>query len=167
MFTKEDILARLQNGETADDIANEMATALNEATAEKKALDAEAAAKEVEDARVLSAKRTAVDNMLDAMCDYLVAAGEGDLIEEVKEIDTDKVIELLDGTIEFAKGLEALKNLEFGFNIPTVEKKGKCGNLSCECKSKPNFPTNSSVVLTSKDAKWDPDLVIDNFLRNI
>ena len=45
-FTKEDILARLQNGETADDIALEMATALNEATAEKETLDAEKVAKE-------------------------------------------------------------------------------------------------------------------------
>ena len=40
MFTKADILARLQNGDTVDDIAAEMAAALNEAEAEKKALDA-------------------------------------------------------------------------------------------------------------------------------
>ena len=115
MFTKADILARLQNGETAEDIALEMATALNEAETEKKALDAEKAAKEKEETRVLEAKRAAVDDMLDAIADYLVAAGESDFIEDLKGIDTDKVIELLDGSIEMAKSLEQLKELQFPF----------------------------------------------------
>lgn len=115
MFTKADILARLQNGETVDTIAAEMANALNEAEAEKKALDAEKAAKEKEETRVLEAKRAAVDNMLDAICDYLIAAGESDFIDEVKEIKTDKVIDLLDGTIKMSKSLEKLKGLEFPF----------------------------------------------------
>ena len=112
-FTKEDILARLQNGETAEDIALEVATALNEAEAEKKALDAELAAKEKEETRVLEAKRVAVDVMLDALCDYLVAAGEDDFIKDIKDIETDKVIEMLDGSINMAKSLEKLKDLRF------------------------------------------------------
>ena len=126
MFTKADILARLQNGDTVDDIAAEMAAALNEAEAEKKALDAELAAKEKEETRVLEAKRAAVNDMLDAVCDYLVAAGEGDFIEDLKEIDTDKVIEMLDGSIEMAKSLEKLKELEFpmfGINGPVAKPK--------------------------------------------
>ena len=113
MFTKEDILARLQNGETTDAIAAEMAAALNEAEAEKKALDAEKVAKEKEKTRVLEAKRTAVDNLLDAVCDYLVASGEGDLITDIKDIETDKVIEMLDDSIKIAKSLEKVKDLEF------------------------------------------------------
>ena len=112
-FTKEDILARLQNGETAEDIALEVANALNEAEAEKKALDAELAAKEKEETRVLNAKRVAVDGMLDAVCDYLVAAGEDDFIKDIKDIETDKVIEMLDGSINMAKSLEKLKDLQF------------------------------------------------------
>ena len=113
MFTKEDILVRLQNGDTVDDIAAEMADALNEAEAEKRALDAELAAKEKEETRVLNAKRVAVDEMLDALCDYLVAAGEGDYVKDIAEIKTDKVIEMLDGSINMAKSLEKLKELEF------------------------------------------------------
>jgi hypothetical protein len=113
MFTKADILTRLQNGESTDAIAQEMANALNEAAAEKKALDAEKAAKEKEEIRVLEAKRVAVDEMLDALSDYLVAAGESDFLEDLKEIDTDKVIEMLDGSIEMAKSLEKLKELQF------------------------------------------------------
>ena len=114
-FTKTEILARLQNGDTVDEIAAEMATALNEAEAEKKALDAELAAKEREEARVSAAKRVAVNDMLDAVCDYLIAAGEDDFIKDLKEIDTDKVIEMLDGSIKMAKNLEKLKDLEFSF----------------------------------------------------
>lgn len=114
MFTKEDILARLQNGETAGTIAEEMADMLNEAEAEKKALDAEADAKEKEEARVLEAKRVAVDDMLDAVCDYLVASGEGDLITDVKDIETDKIIKIFDDSIKMAKSLEKLEFSFFG-----------------------------------------------------
>ena len=115
MFTKADILARLQNGDTVDDIAAEMAAALNEAEAEKKALDAELAAKEKEETRVVEAKRAAVDDMLDAVCDYLIAAGEDGFIEDLKEVDTDKVVEMLDSSIEMAKSLGKLKDLQFPF----------------------------------------------------
>ena len=91
------------------------------AEAEKKALDAEKVAKEKEKTRVLEAKRTAVDNMLDAVCDYLVASGEGDLITDIKDIETDKVIEMLDDSIKIAKSLEKLKDLEFPMNLPKAK----------------------------------------------
>ena len=120
-FTKEDILARLQNGETTDAIAAEMAAALNEAEAEKRALDAEKTAKKKEEARVLDAKRVAVDNMLDAVCDYLVASGEDDFIADIKDIETDKLIEMLDDSIKIAKSLEKMKDLEFPMNLPKAK----------------------------------------------
>ena len=125
-FTKTEILARLQNGDTVDEIGAEMANALNEALAEKQALDAELAAKEAEETRVLDAKRVAVDMMLDALCDYFVAAGYGEYTKDIAEIDTDKIIKLLDSSIEMAKSLEKLKDLEFtmfgpGLTKPKVE----------------------------------------------
>ena len=98
-----------------------MAAALNEAEAEKKALDAEKVAKEKEETRVLEAKRAAVDDLLDAVCDYLVASGEGDLITDIKDIETDKVIEMLDDSIKIAKSLEKLKSLEFPMNLPKAK----------------------------------------------
>ena len=143
-FTKEDILARLQNGETTDAIAAEMAAALNEAEAEKKALDAEKVAKEKEKTRVLEAKRTAVDNMLDAVCDYLVASGEGDLITDIKDIETDKVIEMLDDSIKIAKSLEKVKNLEF-----------------------PMFSVNNLPKAKVTVASDSADKVISEFLKNL
>lgn len=44
MYTSEDLLKRLQAGETSQEIAEEMANALNIAIAKKEALDKEAAA---------------------------------------------------------------------------------------------------------------------------
>ena len=151
MFTKEDILARLQNGETADAIANEMATALNEATAEKKALDAEKAAKAEEETRVLNAKRVAVDNMLDALCDYLIAAGESEYVKDVAEVKTDKVIEMLDGSIEMAKSLEKLKDLQF-----PLRELHKAATIN---------PKVHKIVVDA-DAE-DADKVIGDFLKNL
>ena len=144
MFTKADILARLQNGDTVDDIAAEMANALNEAEAEKKALDAELAAKEKEETRVLNAKRVAVDSMLDALCDYLVASGEDDFIKDLNEIDTDKVIEMLDGSIKIAKSLEKVKDLEF-----------------------PMFSVNNLPKAKITVAPDSADKVISEFLKNL
>ena len=143
-FTKEDILARLQNGETVDDIALAMATALNEVIVEKETLDAEKVAKEKEKTRVLEAKRTAVDNMLDAVCDYLVASGEGDLIKDIKDIETDKVIEMLDDSIKIAKSLEKVKDLEF-----------------------PMFSVNNLPKAKITVAPDSADKVISEFLKNL
>ena len=151
MFTKEDILARLQNGETADDIALEMATALNEATAEKETLDAELAAKEKEEARVLNAKRVAVDSMLDALCDYLVAAGEGDYVKDIAEVKTDKVIEMLDGSIEMAKSLKKLKDLQFPL---------------AELHKAATINPKVHKIAVDADAE-DVDKVIGDFLKNL
>lgn len=163
MFTKADILARLQNGETAEDIALEMATALNEAESEKKALDAEIAAKEKEETRVLEAKRAAVDMILDGVCDYLVAAGKDKLIEDIKDIDTDDIVDMLDSTIELGETLDKLKDLEFvkmpvGLKFPRDEH--KCGSGDCGC-SKPDAFTVKAKV------NPDADAIIKAFLRNI
>lgn len=143
-FTKEDILARLQNGETTDTIAAEMAAALNEAEAEKKALDAEKVTKEKEEARVLDAKRVAVDNLLDAVCDYLVASGEDDFITDIKDIETDKMIEMLDDSIKIAKSLEKVKDLEF-----------------------PMFSVNNLPKAKITVAPDSADKVISEFLKNL
>ena len=151
MFTKADILARLQNGDTVDEIAAEMANALNEAEAEKKALDAELAAKEKEETRVLEAKRAAVNDMLDAMCDYLVAAGESDLIEDLREVDTDKVIEMLDSSIKMAKSLEQLKELQFPF---------------AELHKAATINPRVHKIVVDADAE-DADKVIGDFLKSL
>ena len=159
MFTKEDILARLQNGDSMDEIAKEMSDALNAAHADyesAKQADAEAT-------RVMNAKRVAVDGMLDCLCDFLVVAGEDELIEDLKDVDTDVVVDMLDSVIELTKTLEKLGNLEFlgmpfPMAVPKVEKKeeckGDCGSIK---------PASFSATVNSKDA----DAIIKAFLTNI
>ena len=167
-FTKEDILARLQNGETADDIALEMATALNEATAEKETLGAEIAAKEKEETRVLEAKRAAVDMILDGVCDFLVASGKDNFIEDIKDIDTDDVIDMLDSAIELGETLDKLKDLEFvkmpvGLKFPRDEH--KCGSGDCGC-GKPD-PAKVAFKLGQVAGLTNADDIIKDFLKNI
>ena len=160
MFTKEDILARLQNGDSMDEIAKEMTDALNAAQADyesAKQADAEAE-------RVMSAKRQAVDGMLDCLCDFLVAAGEDELIEDLKEVDTDVVVDMLESAVELTKTLEKLGNLEFaGLPIPIAVPRDehKCGSGDCGC-SKPE-----SFTVKTKVNPADADAIIKAFLRNI
>ena len=159
MFDKADILARLQNGDSMDEIAKEMTDALNAAHADyesAKQADAEAT-------RVMNAKRVAVDGMLDCLCDFLVAAGEEEMIEDLKDVETDVVVDMLDSAVELAKTLEKLGNLEFaGLPIPRVEKKEdcKCGKGDCGCSKPEAFTVKAKV---SPDA----DAIIKAFLRNV
>lgn len=120
MIDKQDIIARLQNGDTMDEIVDDITKTINDAQDEYKAIqekeeaEARAIAEKAKEAdRVAAAKRGAVDDMLDALCDYLMVSEAFDMLEDLREVDTDKVVEMLDGSIRFARSLEAMKNLEF------------------------------------------------------
>lgn len=125
MFSKADILARLQNGETAEDIAKEMSDALNEAMSEQKAeeakrLEEEKAleAKRAEEDRIYAAKREAVCEIIDGFCDFVVASGDDDMLAELQNVDVDKMVRMIDEMLELAHSMARLKTLEF----PRVEK---------------------------------------------
>ena len=159
MFTKEDILARLQNGDSMDEIAKEMSDALNAAQADyESAIQAD-----VEANRIKEAKRAAVDMILDGVCDFLVASGKDKLIEDIKDIDTDDVVDMLDSAIELGETLDKLKDLEFvkmpvGLKFPRDEH--KCGSGDCGCSKPEAFTVKAKV-------NPDADAIIKAFLRNI
>lgn len=67
MFNQEDIVARLKNGETIDDIANELAAVLN---ASVKQIEDEKAAKEQEEAKEKA--RLEREAQLDSLADIVV-----------------------------------------------------------------------------------------------
>ena len=119
MLDKRQLMARLQSGETMDQILEELTEDLNivekqyQESEAKRIEEARAAAAQEEADRVYYAKRAAIDDMLDALSDYLVAANACDMLEDLREVDIDKVIDMLDGSIRFARSLEAMKNLEF------------------------------------------------------
>ena len=104
MFTKEDILSRLQKGDSADAIAAEMSDLLNAAEKEHKDLEAQKAATNF----ILSSKREAALELLFALCNYLEVAGYEDLVPEVRELSADSVMVTIDESVEMIKALGSL-----------------------------------------------------------
>lgn len=119
-FNKADIIARLQNGEKIEDIANEMSEILNTAEADYKA---EQAIKELESKRVEDAKDEACYKMLEGFADFCAAVGEEEFVAELKKTDIAGVKDHLEQTIELIKALRSLSNLEF--KVPTEKKAEK------------------------------------------
>ena len=113
MYTKNDLLARLQNGEDIAAIADEMATALNDAQKEYEEETKRLEEQKVEENRIYAAKREAALMMLDGLSDYLIAAGEDELQKELNNVDVDQLIKMLDSSIDMTKRLNKLKDLEF------------------------------------------------------
>ena len=148
MFDKSEILARLQNGDTMDEIAKEMSEALNAAQQQYQEETIKANAEKLEAERVMNAKRVAVDMILDGLCDYLVAVGDEELLEDLKDIDTDEVIEALDSIVAFAKSLEALKGLEFPL-APIAKRDCGNGNDMPKVSVKVVDPTNADMIIKS------------------
>lgn len=113
MYAKEDLLARLQNGEDISAIADEMAAALNEAQKEHEEKTKKLEAEIAEAARVRKAKREAVHMILDGFTDYLIAVGEDELQNDVGELVIDDVVKAFDSAIIMAKRLKEIESLEF------------------------------------------------------
>ena len=114
MFTEKDILARLQNGEDVQKIADEMAqmiNAANKAYADQKAAE-EAAKKQNE-----SQKKEDLQEILDMFLDWLNAHYG---IGTKGDVTADQVIELIESLQEY---IEALKDLEavFGMKKPAAK----------------------------------------------
>lgn len=134
MMTKADIVAKLQQGERLEDIAAKLTDVLNAAQEEYNELQEQErlaqlaeAKRQEEKERAAAAKIEAVEMMLDGLCDYLVAAGEDELLDDLHQVDVNKIITMLDSSIELSKRVQKLSDLEFvdinplfrafGFNI--------------------------------------------------
>ena len=119
MFDEKTILARLQNGEDAQTIANEMAAMIN--AANKTYTDQKAAeeAKKAEAQRAEIQKREDLQEILDMFCDWFGTYYEMN-VEEIKaELKADQVIELIDSLKEYMK---AIKDLESMFSVKNATK---------------------------------------------
>ena len=110
MFSKEDILARLQDGDSIDTIAYEISTILNEARAAYEETKRE---EEIE-SKLEEAKNDAILMMLTGLCDYLQLTGNEDMIQEIREIEAGKIAEVLDNGISISRQLASMQTLEFG-----------------------------------------------------
>lgn len=113
-MNKDMILARLQNGEDAEKIANELINMLNVANMEYVAIQekekAEAEAKKAAAARDAELDALA-QGMIDSVAKYIQVAYPDAQIEVRGEIDVADVREMIDGIYEFSTALKDLDKL--------------------------------------------------------
>ena len=111
MFNTDDILARLHNGESAEDIASAMTSMLNDAEATYKKEQAQA--KEAENAKVLAArKRAAAEAIFAGVVDYFAAIGQPEVVNDYRNGKA------YDGAInEIVEGMDALINTFHALNL--------------------------------------------------
>lgn len=102
MIRVEDLMAAIQNGQSADDLAAEYAKALNEANARVKA-DAEAKAKAEAEARAASVKVADAKAVLVPLVKYLQTYIPEMDLGEVTDADMDEAAEFLVSAIDEVK----------------------------------------------------------------
>ena len=132
-----DILARLQNGETAEDIAAAMSSALNEAI---DAYEAETA-KATRDTLIESAAANVVSSLLDFT--NLVAP---ELVEHITEEDEAELTALL-----VAESANLGKFAQFAVMMAELDKPNNtCGKTDCKCncvkEDKPVVPSAEDIL---------------------
>ena len=131
MVNSKDILTRLQNGEKAEDIANELINALNDANdAYNKEVEAKKAESEVK-AKKVADMQDILDLLHDFCIEYYCDSNED--INEVEatfdEFTAEKVIEIVEeagaAVLEFNEQLKDIEKMfgAFPFSKPTVELK--------------------------------------------
>ena len=127
MFNSANILERLRNGETPEDIANEMTNALNKAQDELKAEKAKAAQEQEKKEQLnVLAERVAV-----AVNEYLEAAAGIELSDE-ERITAKEVRDLTDGLSPL---MDLLKNMKVSVSETPHSKTIKVGSPSVKVKS--------------------------------
>ena len=104
MLSKNDILEQLRQGQTVDELANQLTKALNSANEEYQ----EELKTQENDRVVYDAKRLAVLDMMDALCDYCVACGADNLIETIHNTEVEVMIDYLDRIINIANGIKVV-----------------------------------------------------------
>lgn len=113
MFDEKTILARLQNGEDAQKIADEMAAMINKAN---KTYNDQKAAEEAARKQNEIQKKEDLQEILDLFADWLkIYYG----VETKGELTAEAVLELIDSIKEY---LEALKDLESVFSMKNAPK---------------------------------------------
>ena len=158
MVNSKDILTRLQNGEKAEDIANELINALNDAN---DAYNKEAEAKKAE-SEVKAKKVADMQDILDALHDFCIEYycdnnEDIDAVEEAfTEFTAEKVIEIVEeagaAVLELDKQIDQLG--KWFDTFPTFS----FGKL----------PKSTVKLKIDKDARpADADAVIGKFLKSI
>lgn len=156
MFDKNEVIRRLQNGETLDEIADSMTAALNEAADEyeKSKVDIERKNKILDMTEIL-------DLIHDYILDYYTNSHSE--IDSVNEIFSDKIVE------EVVDGIDAsYKEINLLFDCVKPKKKSHI----CECEKEKTKNSNfaempNTTVLNMFDADFEDQLYsfLDKFIN--
>lgn len=126
MFDEKVILTRLQNGESVEDIANEMANLINKVN---KTYADQKAAEEAAKAKAETQKKEDLQEILNMFTDWFNAYYD---IEVDGKLEADAVLELIDSIKEY---IEALNDLESIFSIKKSAVKATKSNAKSKSKS--------------------------------
>ena len=150
MFDTNDILARLRNGESAEDIASTMTSMLNDAEATYKKEQAQA--KEAENAKALAArKRAAAEAIFAGVVDYFTAIGKPEVVNDYRNGKA------YDGAInEIVEGMDALVNTFYALDLFTK-------SLKDFEKPKIEVDTRANVEASKKNRSYEES--INDFFR--
>lgn len=132
MVNMNDILARLQAGESADTIAQEMVDALNAANAQ---FAEEQAANDVK-----AQKAEFVEEMADIVRDYIMTFHADSFIAEMikdQEIDPAEIVEMLDQSFaQLDQEIRKMKEIEKIFSGLMAKLDVHADNCDCGCHDK-------------------------------
>lgn len=132
MVNMNDILARLQNGESADVIAQEMVDALNAANAQF--AEEQAAAQKAND--IAAQKAEFVEEMADIVRDYIMTFHADSYIATMiqdQEINPAEIVEMLDASFEqLDQEIRKLKEIEKMFS-GLMSKLDEHHPADCDC----------------------------------
>ena len=136
MVNQKDILARLQAGESADTIAQELVNALNAANAQF--VEEQAAAQKAND--IAAQKAEFVEEMADIVRDYIMTFHADSYIAEMiadQEINPVEIVEMLDQSFEqLDQEIRKLKELEKMFSGLMAKLDAHADNCDCGCHDK-------------------------------
>jgi hypothetical protein len=145
MFNVEDILARLNKGESIESIAAEMTEVLNEAN------DAYAAAKETEDRKAALAE--AADNLISSLLEYVALVYP----EAVEDITNDDIAELTSLLVNEADSLKEIAAMCAAFGDMKIAFPSGCKE-GCACRP-------VEIKRVPKEAEKAAEDVIAEFLK--
>lgn len=142
MVNQKDILARLQAGESADVIAQEMVDALNAANAQ---FAEEKAANDVK-----AQKAEFVEEMADTVRDYIMTFHADSYIAAMikdQEIDPAEIVEMLDQSFEqLDQEIRKLKELEKMFSGLMAKLDAHADNCGCADKATGKIEPNMDAL---------------------
>ena len=142
MFDEKTILARLQNGEDAQTIANEMAAMINAAN---KAYNDQKAAEEAKAKKLEVQKRTELQEILNQLIDWLGTYYDVDSEPIKREVSAEALIDLINSLDEYMNAMKDLQNI---------------------LGAKPKPPVGTKVIKSNTPSKSADD-TLNDFLKQM